>query len=429
MLSKELLRQILTEQRTSILKKQTGIERELLSTIGEKLKLPHIHVITGIRRCGKSTLLRQVIKKYFNDQDFYYMNFEDERFLNFEATDFNAIYETLVGLFGLQKTFFIDEIQHVEHFDAFVRRFYDNGFKFFITGSNAGLLKEEISTRLTGRHIDTGLRPFSFTEYLSFKKSDIENINVLQTEDRAKIVGMLEEYLTSGGMPEFLLYEDPEILRQIYDDILYKDIIVRKKVADIHAAKELYLWLMTNFSRKFSYNSLAKKLTSGSINTIRKYTDYLEESYLVRLVNKFDYSLNKQLANDKKVYLVDNGFIPVISTQPGIDKGWLLENLVSCNFPPDQEIFYFSGKKECDFVTLSNKTIRRAIQVCWEFNVDNYKRETEGLLEAINFCNLSEGLILTHNQEDTLTIENNKITVMPVWKWLMKSVMPKREVV
>jgi uncharacterized protein len=421
MLSKELLRQILTEQRTSILKKQTGIEREALSTIGEKLKLPHIHVITGIRRCGKSTLLRQVIKKYYNDQDFYYVNFEDERFLNFEATTFNDIYETLVGLFGLQKTFFIDEIQHVENFDAFVRRFYDNGFKFFITGSNAGLLKEEISTRLTGRHIDTGLRPFSFSEYLRFKKTDVETINVLQTEDRMKIVGMFEEYLTLGGMPEFLLYEDPEVLRQIYDDILYKDIIVRKKVENVRAAKELYLWLMTNFSRKFSYNSLSKKLTSGSINTLRKYTDYLEESFLVRLVNKFDYSLNKQLANDKKVYLVDNGFIPVISTQPGIDKGWLLENLVSCNFPSDQEIFYFSGKKECDFITLSNKTITQAIQVCWELNTENYKRETEGLIESINFCTLSEGLILTHNQEDSLSIENKKITVMPVWKWLMKS--------
>ncbi|MCX6249685.1 MAG: ATP-binding protein [Bacteroidetes bacterium] len=421
MLSKELLRQILTEQRNSILKKQTGIERETLSVIGEKLRLPHIHVVTGIRRCGKSTLLRQVIKKYHHDQDFYYINFEDERFLNFEATGFNDIYETLVSLFGPQKTFFIDEIQHVEDFDAFVRRFYDNGFKFFITGSNAGLLKEEISTRLTGRHIDTGLRPFSFTEYLRFKNMAVEKINVLQTEDRANIISLFEDYLTIGGMPEFLLYKDPDILRQIYDDILYKDIIVRKKVENVHVAKELYLWLMTNFSRKFSYNALSKKLSAGSINTIRKYTDYLEESYLVRLVNKFDYSLNKQLVNDKKVYLVDNGFIPVISTQPGVDKGWLLENLVSSNFKPDQEIFYFSGKRECDFITMANKTIGEATQVCWELNSDNYKRETEGLLEAINFCNLSEGLILTYNQEDTLSIQNKKINIIPVWKWLMKS--------
>ena len=421
MLSKELLRQILTEQRTSILKKQAGIEREALSAISEKLRLPHIHVVTGIRRCGKSKLLRQVIKKYYHDRDFYYVNFEDERFLNFEATSFNDIYETLVGLFGPQKTFFIDEIQHVENFDAFIRRFYDDGFKFFITGSNAGLLREEISTRLTGRHIDTGLRPFSFIEYLRFKKTENEDINVLQTEDRAKIIKVFEDYLTLGGMPEFLTYKDPEILRQIYDDILYKDIIVRKKIENVRAAKELYLWLMTNFSRKFSYNALSKKLTSGSLNTIRKYTDYLEESYLVRLVNKFDYSLNKQLANDKKVYLVDNGFIPVISTHPGVDQGWLSENLVSCNFPAGKEIFYFSGKKECDFITLSNKTITNAIQVCWNLNADNYKRETEGLLEAIHFCNLSEGLILTYNQEDTLGIENKKIAVIPVWKWLLKN--------
>ena len=421
MISKELLRQILTEQRSSILKKQSGIEREALSAIGEKLKLPHIHVITGIRRCGKSTLLRQVIRKYYNDEDFYYINFEDERFLNFEASEFNGIYESLLGLFGQQKVFFIDEIQNVEHFDSFVRRFYDNGFKFFITGSNAGLLREEISTKLTGRHINTGLRPFSFTEYLKFKNINIDEINILETVDRSKIVELFEKYLTVGGMPEFLKYEDQEILRQIYDDILYKDIIVRKKVENVRAAKELYLSLMTNFSRKFSYNKLSKKLSSGSINTIRRYTDYLEESFLIRLVNKFDYSLNKQLMNDKKVYLVDNAFIPVISTQPGVDKGWLLENLVSCNLPPDQEVFYFSGKRECDFITMMNRTVKSAVQVCLELNSDNYKRETEGLLEALNYCNLSEGLILTNNQEDTITINNRKITVLPVWKWLMKS--------
>ena len=91
--------------------------------------------------------------------------------------EFNLIYETLIELFGEKRTFFIDEIQHVKSFDTFIRRFYDNGFKFYITGSNAGLLNEEISTRLTGRHLDTLLKPFSFKEFISFKAGSVKDFN------------------------------------------------------------------------------------------------------------------------------------------------------------------------------------------------------------------------------------------------------------
>src|SRR3989344_5396982 len=166
MLTKEQLKKILEEQRDSILKKKLGVERILLDGIENKRKLPHIVVITGIRRSGKSTLLRQIIKRYYKDEDFYYINFEDERLFDFKAENFNDIYESLLELFGEKKTFFIDEIQNIANFENFVRRFYDNGFKFFITGSNAKLLSKELGTKLTGRHVDIVVRPFSFLEFL-----------------------------------------------------------------------------------------------------------------------------------------------------------------------------------------------------------------------------------------------------------------------
>jgi len=173
MLTKEQLKQLLFEHHDIILRKELGVKRELLKIVETKIKLPHVLVLTGLRRSGKSTILRQIVKQYYNDKNFYYINFEDERFLGFEAKDFNIIYEALIELFGEQKTFFIDEIQNVEKFESFVRRFYDAGFKFYITGSNAQLLSKELGTKLTGRHIDIVVKPFSFKEYLSAKNIEL----------------------------------------------------------------------------------------------------------------------------------------------------------------------------------------------------------------------------------------------------------------
>jgi len=420
MITKELLKQVLTEQRLDLLKKETGIPREALEQVQKKIHLPHVHFITGVRRCGKSTLLRQIIKKYYHDEDFYYLNFEDERLLNFDPSTFNLVYETMVELFGQKKTFFIDEIQHVREFDSFVRRFYDNGFKFFVTGSNAGLLKEEISTRLTGRHVDTWLKPFSFREYLELKTGSAASINIYKTEDRAEIKRLFGDYLFKGGMPEFVIYDDAEILRRIYDDIIVKDIFVRKKVDNTIAAKELYLYLISNFGQRFSYNSLQDIVPFGSVNTIKKYIHFLEESFLVRVINKFDFSVRKQLANEKKLYVCDNGFIPLISTRVGIDRGWLLENLVLNNLEPDTEIFYYSGKKETDFVGMSGKKIVSLVQVTFELSSSNWARETAGLLEALNFFGLDEGLLLTYDQEEEKIIDSRKLYIKPVWKWLLE---------
>jgi len=153
MLSEEQIKEILIKQRETILNKKFGVERTLLKEIESKIKLPHVIVLTGLRRSGKSTLLRQLIKKNYKDEDFYYINFEDERLFNFPASEFNRLYESLISLYGKKKTFFLDEIQNVTNFETFVRRLYEEGFKFFITGSSAALLSRELGTKLTGRHI------------------------------------------------------------------------------------------------------------------------------------------------------------------------------------------------------------------------------------------------------------------------------------
>lgn len=420
MISKENLRKILSDQRANILRKELGIEREALQIIGEKRNLPHVHVITGIRRCGKSTLLRQVISRFYNDEDFYYINFEDERLIGFQAGEFNLIYETLIELFGEKKAFFIDEIQHVINFDAFVRRFYDNGFKFYITGSNAGLLNEEISSRLTGRHMDTLLKPFSFKEFIKFKTGSSGTLNHLITEERAMLTRLFNEYLIKGGMPEYLKYDESEILFNIYNDILTKDIFIRKNLTNSLYVRELYQFLIGSFAQKFSYNSLLRVSPVNSVNSIKKYIGLLAESYFITIVNKYSHSIRKQLANDKKIYIIDNGFIPVLSTRQGKDQGWLLENLVSNSINGTNYLYYFNEIKECDFIVLKNKEFIAAIQVCFELNHSNYKRETEGLNEAMEFAGLKKGYMLTFDQEDKIILGDKEMIVKPVWQWLLE---------
>jgi len=421
MLSESEIKEILARQRDTILNKKYGIEREVLKEVESKIKLPHVVVLTGLRRSGKSTLLRQLIKKHYKDEDFYYINFEDERLFNFPANEFNRLYEVLIGLYGKKKTFFLDEIQNVTNFETFVRRLYEEGFKFFITGSSATLLSKELGTKLTGRHVDIVVRPFSFLEFLELKEFKMTKGLIYKAEIKAEIKKYFEEYLIKGGMPEYLIYGDSEILTRVYEDTILKDIAVRYKINNVAVLRQLYSYLINNFSNKFSYNSIKSVINIKSVNTVKKFISYLEETYFAKTINKFNYSYKKQVINDKKFYVLDNGFIGVLSKKLTKDYGWLLENLVFNCLNNDYEVFYYSDKKECDFLAVKSKEIKQAIQVCYELNEENREREIEGLNEAMEKFKLKEGLLLTNSQEEEIRLNGNKtIKVLPVWKWLLE---------
>lgn len=417
MISEELIKNVLVEQREGLLRRKYGVKRDVLSRIDEKKKLPHVVVLTGMRRVGKSTLLRQIIKEHYNDDDFYYINFEDERLFNFPVNEVNRLYESLIELFGKKKVFFIDEIQNLDNFEVFVRRFYEDGFKFYITGSSASLLSKELGTKLTGRHVDIVVKPFSFLEFLKLKKFEFDRGEIYRSDVKIKIKSYFDEYLVRGGMPEYLIYGDLEILDRVYEDILLKDVAVRYGIDNIRQLRELYQYLVTNFANRFSFNTLKKIINLGSVNTIKKYISYLEDTYFAKTINKFDFSLKKQLVNDKKLYVVDNGFISVISNRLTKDKGWLLENLVF-NLLGDN-VYYYRNGYECDFLVVKNKKVTKAIQVCFELNEKNRAREFGGLIETLKQFNLKEGLVLTYNREDELELENKRIKIVPIWRWIL----------
>ena len=401
MILKDTLRTIVSEQRAELESYEYGIERTDLQRI--PLDLPFAIIITGIRRSGKSTLLHQLLKKLPN---FYYLNFEDTRLLSFEAGDFAKLDQVFHEEFGSSEFYLLDEIQNIKGWEIFVRSRLDKHKKIFITGSNASLLSRELGTRLTGRHIDIEIFPFSFPEALLFMGEDLSY----------KSFGT---YFYNGGFPEHLKFKKPEILRELLLDILYRDIISRHNIRESKALQEMTIYLLTNVGKEFSYNSLKKMFGFGSVNTPISFISYLEDSYLLFTVSRFDYSFKKQLVNAKKVYSIDNAMSIANSASFSSDKGRILENLVFLALRRTyREIYYFRENGECDFLVKVDGVLKMAIQVTYELNEDNKGRELEGLTEAMDKLNIEEGLILTYGQEDELTIEGRTIKIKPAWKWI-----------
>jgi hypothetical protein len=398
---KDTLRNIVIEQRTELESYEYGTERDDLQRI--PIELLFAVIITGIRRSGKSTLLHQLLKKLPN---FYYLNFEDTRLISFEPSDFVKLDQVFNEEFGSSEFYILDEVQNVKGWEIFVRSRLDRHKKLFITGSNASLLSKELGTRLTGRHINIEIFPFSFQEALRFMGQDPSHKS-------------FETYFYKGGFPEYLKYNNLEILRELLLDILYRDIISRYNIRETRALQEMTLYLLTNIGKEFSYNSLKKMFGFGSVNTPISFISYLEDSYLLFTISKFDYSLKKQLVNAKKVYSVDNAMSIANSASFTSDKGRMLENIVFLALLRTyREIYYFREKGECDFLVKVDGVLKIAIQVTYELNEDNKRRELEGLTEAMEKLGIEEGFILTYGQEDELIFEGRTIKIKPAWKWM-----------
>lgn len=400
MILKETLKSIVEIQQRDLKFLNYGIPRILASDID--LTLPFAIILSGIRRCGKSTLLRQVMKATNGK---YYFNFEDPKATNFDLNDFQKLDELFWEEFGQRECYYFDEIQNVEKWEIFVRTMLDKGKHFLITGSNASLLSKELGTKLTGRHIRQELFPFSYREYLVFTSG----------KEGSETFG---EYLQKGGFPEYLQFGRSEILQELLNDIVMRDIVVRHKLRSPKSIKEMALFLISNVGVEFSYNSLAKTFNLGSTNSAISFVSYLEDSYLLFTVPKFSYSLKKQSVNPKKIYVIDNGLADVNSVSFSSNKGRMLENAVFLDLRRSgREIFYFKDQKECDFVVREESKITQAIQVCYNLNEDNKGREVDGLIEALETFDLPEGLILTFDQQDILKTDGKTIKVIPAWRW------------
>ena len=412
-----MLRHLVIQQKTQIEKSGDFVERSIFSQVLAAMDDNHVIILAGIRRCGKSTLLKQIMQ---TRKDYCYVNFEDERLLSFRAEDFSILDEVLIEVYGPSGTYFFDEIQNVEKFETFVRRLQDSGKKVVLTGSNASLLSQEFGTRLTGRYKLFEVYPFSFGEFLRFQKIKISKESPYIPEEKVNLIRLFGRYTETGGMPEYLRNNDSDYIQTLYNNILYRDIIARYSIRRQRLVRELVGILASTITLPFTYNSLKKSLGLMNAITVKEYISYLSGAYLFFELLRFDYSVKKQLNSPRRIYIIDTAFSAISGFSLSPDKGRILENIVFIELRRSgNEIFYFTGDQECDFILKDKKKITGAIQVCYEFTNENRDRETGGLLKAMAEFRLTQGIILTYDQEDTLNSEGKTIIIKPVWKWLL----------
>ncbi|MEM3374113.1 MAG: ATP-binding protein [Candidatus Woesearchaeota archaeon] len=425
-MEKEILRQIVYRQKNQIsnLNKENYVEREILKQIITFLNDDRILILTGIRRSGKSTILKLIMAHLKENLSYCYVNFEDERFINFKAEEFELLNEVLIEVYGNSNYYFFDEIQNIEKFELFIRRLQDENKKIIITGSNASLLSKELGTRLTGRYKLFEIYPFSFIEFLRYNNFKIfpKNEQLYNIEKKVQLQKLFQEYMIFGGFPEYLKNKDKDYIKTLFENILYRDIIVRYSLKKEKILKDLINILSTNVSSLITYNSLKETLNLANAISVKEYINYLSNSYLFFEVLKFSFSLNKQLKNPRKIYLIDPSFIEIFGYNFSNNFGKIFENIIFLELKrQNKDLFYFSNKHECDFVVKENKKITNLIQVCYTLNEANKEREINGLLEAMNFFNIEEGLIITLEQYDVLKINNKKIKIIPFIKWIFSN--------
>ncbi len=400
MIRQEKLAEVIESQNESFRNKAQKVEREALNSV------PSIEsfatIITGIRRCGKSTLLLQVLESRLSEALF--LNFEDIRLVDFEPSDFTRLLNEFVRR-GI-KTLFFDEIQLTEKWEIFIHQLLDTGYSIYITGSNASLLGKELGTHLTGRNISMELFPFSYSEFLNC---------TTQSPNRESLM----EYLKIGGMPEYVKHRDRRILTQLLEDILIRDIAIRHKVRDVDTLKRLAVYLLTNVGKAVSATKTKGLFSLKSTTTILEYFGYYSDSYLIEFLPQFSHSPKAQIRNPKKIYAIDTGFSDILSTSSSEDFGRKLENLVYIHLRRRfNDLYYFQQEGECDFVVKEVNKITQVVQVCYQINDDNFDREYRGLLEAMKFFNLTEGIIVTCYQSDRFEKDGFNIQLVPAFDFL-----------
>lgn len=402
MIRKSDLEAVVSMQKEQLERVNNEIQRNIFSSLPDDSGT-HALIISGVRRCGKSTLIKQMI----NREAFkaFFINFDTPKLYNFDINDFEIL-DSVIAESKAQKLYF-DEIQVIEGWELYVRQKLDEGFQVIVTGSNASLLSRELGTKLTGRHITKELYPFSYNEFLEFKKLEPNNES-------------FNLYFISGGFPEYLKRDNPEILTSLFNDVLFRDIAVRHGIRDIKSLQRLLLYLTANVGSPVTATRLTTVLGIKSSATILDFFSYFEQSWLLGLLPKFSWSYRAQIVNPRKAYILDNGLVNAVSPSFTDNDGRKLENIIYWHLRQKQKtVFYFNETgHECDFVVLKDNKAEQIIQVCYSLEHGNRKREEDGLLAAMDFFDKDCGTIITMNQSDEIQVQNKRISVIPAFQFI-----------
>lgn len=429
----ENLKRVISEQRQNFLNTADYIEREILThpDFTRWRALKEIIVITGVRRSGKSFLLRLIWKKIQESKpvaadNFLYVNFDDEKMVNFTAADFDSLLETYYELFEInnrQKVYlFFDEIQNITGWEKFLNRLHESGkFKIFVTGSNATLLSKEISSALTGRNFPLTLYPLSFREFINYKNPELlSKKNWHLTENRARLKKLFTDYSANGGFPEIVINGYRPLLQEYLKNIIYRDIVLRRHIRHEFNLREIVSFVVSNIGVVLSLDNIAKMTGTKNLMTVKNYLGYLEDSFLFFNLPRHSFSVKNQIYNPDKIFTIDSGLYHEVAIVNSANEGRLLENIVFLQLKRRHPvIYYFKEQHECDFVVQEKNKVTGVFQVTKVTNDNNRDRELSGLLEAMKKFNLNNGLILTADQNEIIKLKNAKITIIPIWQWLL----------
>ncbi len=390
------------------------------SEFREFLQSNLIKVIVGVRRSGKSTLALLSMKKH----KYIYFNFDSEILGSIESNNLNQIFEIGLEIQPDAHFFIFDEIQNVEGWELFINKLHRKKKNIILTGSNSRLLSSELTTHLTGRVLTLELLPFSFREFLgsNFKSEP------LKIEERVELKRRLQDYIDTGGFPDLIQFEKgskiaKQYLFELYDRIISRDLIQRRKIRNIKAIKDLSLLLLSLNSSRFTFQSLKRNLNFTSINTVKNYVDFFCETYLGFIVEPFSYKVKARISLPKKFYSIDPTLVESVLKVANRDLGKKLENIIYLELRRRKyEIYYlYQNNYEVDFALVRGRTLMELIQVTWDISDNStYLREVSSLIKAAKEFKVSNLTIISfESNEDKILKDGFEINILPAWKWLL----------
>ncbi len=399
---------------------QTFLERDGAKTLRDNLGSKLVKVVVGPRRAGKSVQCFLALK----DKRFAYLNFDDENFLRFD--DYDEIPTALNEIYGSFDFILFDEIQNLPNWEVFVNKLQRRGFKIVLTGSNAKLLSRELGSTLTGRHQSFEVLPLGLSEFLRHRKIAFDTDTMCLPEKRGQALRAIDEYLVHGGFPEVAIDSIPvsDYLNTLLDAILYKDIVIRHDIRSPRLLTELSLYLLTNFAREYTFNSLKNAVGAGSVATVESYVAHLEEAYLFFSLQRYSFKVKETVRAPRKIYAVDNGLVTARARQVSQDNGRLLENavfleLLRQGLKPNRNIFYYRTRsnREVDFLILDGHRVHTLIQVCHSMDDQRTRaRESKALLQAATELSPEQLTIVTWDTETTIEENGKTIHAIPFWQ-------------
>ena len=382
------------------------------------------YVLVGLRRAGKSYLMYQQIHHLMSEghsiQEMLYFNFEDDRIDTVELEDLDKIKCAYEEMYDHKPIFFLDEVQNIARWEKFARRLADTGYRVYITGSNAKMLSSEIATTLGGRYLIKDVYPFSFAEYLSFKKIDMADRNAIYRY-RTEIQKSFEEYFHDGGLPETLMMSDKRAwLSSLFNKIFFGDLVTRHQVRNDFALKVMIRKMAESVKQPTSYNRIANIVSSVgkkvSVDSVIDYVGYLQESWLILPFENLAAKLIDKEAN-RKYYFIDNGLLSLFLVDPDTS---LLENLVAIRLHQlyGAGAYFYNKNIEVDFVVPEEGI---AIQVSYAMASDpeTERREVDALVRLNALMPMRRLLIITKDEEREIRCGEVAIAVVPVSRWIL----------